>query len=291
MANKKLGKGLNAIFGDEIDNFIDDINNNEQRTKGNSFNLKVNEVRPNPYQPRKEFDKEALNELAESIKVNGVIQPIVVRKSISGYELVAGERRLRASKIAGKKEIPAILVDFNDQQMMEISLLENIQREDLSPIEEANAYQQLLDKLKYTQQKLSDRVGKSREYIANILRLLKLPTEVQNLVSQGKLSYSQARAILSLNKEAHMIEVARTCVKEGLSVIELNKLIKQYNKDPKSVKPKQTNKKDAYAEDVRRQMEDMLGTSVKIGNKKIVISYTSTKDLNRILDILGVLDD
>ena len=141
MPTKKLGKGLNAIFGDEIDNFIDTINNNEAKVKGETFKLKVSEIRPNPYQPRKHFDSAALKELAESIKTNGVIEPIVVRKSLSGYELVAGERRLRASKLAKLQEVPAILVDFNDTQMMEISLLENIQREDLSAIEEANDYQ------------------------------------------------------------------------------------------------------------------------------------------------------
>ena len=288
MANKKLGKGLNAIFGDEIDSFIDDINNNEAQTKGESFKLNISEIRPNPYQPRKNFTEKELRELADSIELNGVIQPIVVRKSLSGYELVAGERRLRASKLAKKKDIPAILVDFNDQQMMEISLLENIQRKDLTPIEEASAYQQLIDKLNYTQQQLSTRVGKSREYIANLLRLLKLPKEVQKLVNEEKLPYSQARALLALEDEKKMVELANECVKKNLSVIELNKLIKNINKKPTVKKPEV---KDPFIEDVRKKLENKFGTSVEVSKKNISIAYTGTDDLNRILEILGVIDD
>ena len=289
MPTKRLGKGLDAIFGEGIDNFIDNINNNEAEVKGNSFKLKVSEVRPNPYQPRKHFDDAALKELAESIKINGVIEPIVVRKSLSGYELVAGERRLRATKLAKIQEIPAILVDFNDTQMMEVSLLENIQREDLSVIEEANAYQQLLDKLNYTQQQLSERVNKSREHIANLLRLLKLPKDVQDLVNKNELPYSQARALLSIDDAKKISELAKRCVKEKLSVVELNKIIKSLGKS--QIKTKQPQTKDKFVVDVENKLKKKLGTSVEVSNKTITIKYNNTQDLNRILDILGVIDD
>lgn len=293
MANKqkKLGKGLNAIFGDDIDNFLSDIDNSEAKAKGDSFKLKISEIRPNPYQPRKDFDQEGLKELAESIKENGVFQPVLVRKSsVSGYELVAGERRLRASKLAGKKDIPAILVNFDDKQMMEVSLLENIQRKDLSPIEIAEAYEQLIKKLGYTQEQLANRVGKKRENVANILRLLKLPAEIQVLVNQGKLSYGQARTLLALDNEEQMITLAHKAAKEGTSVRELEKVVKQGSR---KLKPKQTKLKikDKYIEDVRHKLESMLSTKVDISNKTITIKYTNTDDLNRILEIIGAIEE
>lgn len=292
MANKqkKLGKGLNAIFGDDIDNFLNDIDNTEAKAKGDSFKLKISEIRPNPYQPRKDFDQEGLKELAESIKENGVFQPVLVRKAVQGYELVAGERRLRASKLAGKKEIPAILVDFNDKQMMEVSLLENIQRKDLSPIEIAEAYEQLIKKLGYTQEQLATRVGKKRENVANILRLLKLPAEIQVLVNQGKLSYGQARTLLALDSEEQMITLAHKAAKEGTSVRELESIVKQGSR---KLKPKQTKLKikDKYIEDVRHRLESMLSTKVDISNKTISIKYTNTDDLNRILEIIGAIEE
>ena len=292
MANKqkKLGKGLNAIFGDDIDNFLNDIDNTEAKSKGDSFKLKISEIRPNPYQPRKDFDQEGLKELAESIKENGVFQPVLVRKAVQGYELVAGERRLRASKLAGKKEIPAILVEFNDKQMMEVSLLENIQRKDLSPIEIAEAYEQLIKKLGYTQEQLASRVGKKRENVANILRLLKLPAEIQVLVNQGKLSYGQARTLLALDSEEQMITLAHKAAKEGTSVRELESIVKQGSR---KLKPKQTKLKikDKYIEDVRHRLESMLSTKVDISNKTISIKYTNTDDLNRILEIIGAIEE
>ena len=170
---KKLGKGLDEIFGENFSSVLNDINAPADGSQ--AVKISLDEIRPNPYQPRKTFDREALNDLAASIKEHGVFNPILVRKSVGGYELIAGERRLRASKIAGMRDIPSIVVEFDDTQMMEISILENIQREDLSPLEEARAYQQLIEKLGYTQEKLAERIGKSRPYITNILRLLKLP--------------------------------------------------------------------------------------------------------------------
>ncbi len=277
---KRLKKGLDQIFGD-IDDVINDISGKNDQTE-----LPLEEIRPNPYQPRKTFDDDKINELAASIKEHGVFQPIIVRKSLSGYELIAGERRLRASKIAQKDTIPAIVVDFDDSQMMEISLLENIQREDLSPLEEAEAYDQLLHKLNYTQEELSKRIGKSRPYITNMLRLLKLPLGIKELVNSKKLSYGHARTLLALDDEDRMLELAKKTVKEDLSVRELEKIISNTKNKP-SVKEK---KIDKSLENVRQIIENKFGTKVDINAHKIVISYKDVKDLNRILEIMDCLE-
>ena len=277
---KRLKKGLDQIFGD-IDDVINDISGKNDQTE-----LPLEEIRPNPYQPRKTFDDDKINELAASIKEHGVFQPIIVRKSLSGYELIAGERRLRASKIAQKDTIPAIVVDFDDSQMMEISLLENIQREDLSPLEEAEAYDQLLHKLDYTQEELSKRIGKSRPYITNMLRLLKLPLGIKELVNSKKLSYGHARTLLALDDEDRMLELAKKTVKEDLSVRELEKIISNTKNKP-SVKEK---KIDKSLENVRQIIENKFGTKVDINAHKIVISYKDVKDLNRILEIMDCLE-
>ena len=211
-----------------------------------------------------------------------------MRKSISGYELVAGERRLRASKLAGKETIPVIIVDFNDAQMMEISLLENIQRKDLTPIEEAVAYRQLMDKLNYTQDQLAKRLGKSRTNIANMLRLLSLPDEVRQMVSEGKLSYGQARTLLAVEDEDKMIALAKRAYKEGLSVRELEKLC---SKKEKTEKPKPVKQKDPFTKDAEDRLRKKFGTRTEIRDKAIVISYTDTDDLNRILEIMDVIED
>ena len=289
---KKLGKDLDQIFGENIDSFLDDIEKNAEKNNSGKSELKVSEIRPNPYQPRKEFDENGLKELAQSIAENGVFQPILVRKSLSGYELVAGERRLRASKMAGKETIPAIIVDFNDTQMMEISLLENIQRKDLTPIEEASAYQQLIKKLNYTQDQLAKRLGKSRTNVANMLRLLSLPDEVKQMVAEGKLSYGQARTLLALDDEDKIIEVAKKTVKEGLSVRELEKLTtKKEDSGKKPKEGKEEKKKDPFTLDVEDRLRKKFATRVEIGNKSITIRYTDIEDLNRILEIMDVIED
>ena len=287
-AKKKLGKGLDAIFGQDIDSFLNEIEESAEKSGSGKDELKISEIRPNPYQPRKEFDEKGLAELAESIKENGVFQPILVRKSLQGYELVAGERRLRASKMADKETIPAIVVDFDDRQMMEISLLENIQRKDLTPIEEANAYQQLIRKLDYTQDELAKRLGKSRANVANMLRLLSLPEEVKQLVNEGKLSYGQARTLLSLENEEEMIALAKRTVKEGLSVRELEKLTSKKGEGKKRPEEK---KKDPFTADVEDRLRRKFSTKVEIGNKCITIRYTDIEDLNRILEIMDVIED
>lgn len=283
MAKKALKKGLDEIFGN-IDSALEEI---QKKESGNSLTIKVDEIRPNPYQPRKTFDKEALKELAESIKEHGVFTPILVKKSIQGYELIAGERRLRASKLAGKKDIPAIIVDFDDKQMMEISLLENIQREDLSSIEEAKAYEQLIKRLNYTQDECAKRVGKSRTHITNTLRLLKLPLKVQEMLSSGKLSMGHARALLAIEDEEKMLELANRCTNENLTVRDIEKLARE---DKQVNKPKPQKEVDPFLNDLRRSVETKLGTHVELDEKKMIISYQGTDDLNRILELLNLIE-
>lgn len=287
MATKKLKRGLNEIWGNDIDTFLEDISNGVSQS-GSANSLNISEVRPNPYQPRKHFNEEALNELAESIKINGVFQPIIVRKSLSGYELVAGERRLRASKIAGKTDIPAIVVEFDDTQMMEVALLENIQREDLSILEVANGYDQLIKKLGYTQEQLANRVNKSRANITNILRLLNLPEEVKELLNNDKLTYGHARALLSVDDKNRMIELANEAVRTQMSVRELEALVKKGSQVKVVKEPKE---KNAFIVDVENRLRKKYGTKVDISNKAISIEYHGTHDLNRILELMNALDE
>lgn len=282
---KKLGKGLGAIFGDDIDSVLDEISNGDSEIKGEKVGLKISEIRPNPYQPRKIFDEEALKDLSASIKERGVFQPILVRKSLKGYELIAGERRLKASKMAGLKDIPAIILDFDDTDMMEVSLLENVQRENLTPIEEAEAYDNIIKKLNYTQDELSKKVGKSRAYITNSLRLLKLPSGVRDLVNKGKISQGHAKALLAFDDEDKIIEVANRIVKEDLTVRDVEKLSKQ-----KIVKKEAKKEDDPYLINVRNNLESKLMTKVDVDKSKVTIHYTSNDELNRILELLDCLD-
>ncbi len=285
--NKKsgLGRGLGSL----IDTDASAIRN--KATQQNE--IAIDSIEVNPFQPRKDFDETALQELADSIKELGVIQAISVKDMGNGkYQLISGERRLRASKMAGKETIPAIIVDFNDTQMMEISLLENIQRKDLTPIEEASAYQQLIKKLNYTQDQLAKRLGKSRTNVANMLRLLSLPDEVKQMVAEGKLSYGQARTLLALDDEDKIIEVAKKTVKEGLSVRELEKLTtKKEDSGKKPKEGKEEKKKDPFTLDVEDRLRKKFATRVEIGNKSITIRYTDIEDLNRILEIMDVIED
>ncbi len=283
--NEHLGSGLAAIFGEGVDDVLEEIQNGPD-AKGSAKEIAISSIRTNPYQPRKKFDEESLNQLAESIKAQGVIQPIIIREALGGYELVAGERRLRASKIAGLTTIPAIIKEFDDSQMMEIALLENIQREDLNVIEEANAYKELMNKLGYTQEQLAQRVGKSREYIANTLRLLKLPKEVQNLVIEGKLTPGHVRPLITLDS-AKAIEIANKAVEENLSVRAVENLVNF----TELTKEKKTKKKtDPFVRSVKKKLEEKYGTRVKITDNSINISYLDTDDLNRILEIMDCLD-
>ena len=284
---KKLGKGLNSIFGEGLDDVINSIET-PVVTEGGTIELNVNEIRPNPYQPRKVFADDKINELANSIREHGVFQPIIVRKSVSGYELIAGERRLRASKIVDKETIPAIIVEFDDKKMMEISLLENIQRENLTAIEEAEAYENLIEKLDYTQEELAERIGKSRPHITNMLRLLKLPFEIREMIAKEQLSFGHARCLITIEDQNQAIDIAKKCIKEGWSVRQLEKYIKKLNSKPKTKKAEEEN---PYLENVRCVMEKRLNTGVEVNKNHITINYNSIDDLNRILEKIGCLDD
>lgn len=289
MANKdssRLGRGLDSLFGQQnVTDILEDIENGkDQRSQ---LMIPVSEIRPNPYQPRKIFNKEALEELSLSIQQHGVFTPILVKKSISGYELITGERRWRASKMANLEEIPAIVVDFDDQQMMEVALLENVQREDLNVIEEAKAYEQLIQRLNYTQEQLAHRIGKSREHITNTLRLLRLPEEVQEKVTSKQLSMGHARALLGLKDEELMKKIAKQTIQQGLSVRKVEQLVKAQSQ--KKEEPKQ--EESVFVKDVKRKLEEYFQTSVHIGTHNISIHYENEEDLNRILELLNLVEE
>ena len=285
---RALGRGLEQLFNTE--NM--DLNSMEKQIydttpKEEIVELKLDELRVNPYQPRKKFDDDALNELALSIKEHGVFQPIIVKKSIKGYEIIAGERRCRASRIAGKETIPAIIRNFTDEQMMEIALLENLQRENLSAIEEAVAYKSMLEKLNLTQDELAKKVGKSRSHITNILGLLRLPNEVQQMVIKNEISMGHARAISKLESQNEMINLANQIVNEKLPVREVEK-ISQNEEVHKRVEQKRKTESTNEYKYVEDMLRDKLDTKVKIKDNKIEICFNNVNDLNRILEILDV---
>lgn len=291
MANsdgQRLGKGLTSIFGQDVSKVLDDIQNGDmEMEKQEQSKIPVDEIRPNPYQPRKVFDDATLQELSSSIKQHGVFTPILVKKSIQGYDLIAGERRLRASKLAGMKDIPAIIVDFNDQEMMEIALLENIQREDLNVMEEAKAYEKLIQRLNYTQEQLAHRVGKSREHITNTLRLLKLPEDVQEYVVDKKLSMGHVRALLGLKSESQMRKIAKQAIDQGLSVRKVEQMVKDINNRVPQEKPKE----DIYLKAAKESLQEYFQTSVSVGKNSISIHYENKEDLNRILELLNLVEE
>lgn len=286
--NKGLGKGIDALFQDfskieEVDTTQDEI-----------VEIDLKELRPNPYQPRKTFEEKALQELANSIKVSGVFQPIIVRKSqVKGYEIIAGERRFRASKLAKKATIPAIVRDFSENEMMQVAILENLQREDLSPLEEALAYEMLMKNQKLTQAQVAAKLGKSRPYIANYLRLLTLPEVVKDLLQNETLSMGQARTLLGLKDRRQMIQLANRAVKENLTVRQLEALVTKLNgKEKTKLPPKKAPEKPWYVKTSEEKLRHKFGTSVVIqenkGKGKIEIEYLSNDDLERILDILAI---
>ncbi len=287
METKKraLGKGLEQLFNNEnldLNSFEKTVY--ETATNEEIIEINLDELRANPYQPRKVFNDEALRDLSESIKEHGVFQPIIVKKSIKGYEIIAGERRVRASRIAGLTKIPAIIRNLNDEQMMEIALLENLQRENLSSIEEAIAYKSMIEKLSLTQDELSKKVGKSRSHITNTLGLLRLPKEVQVMVANNQLSMGHARVLSKLEDEKKILEMAHEIVDKKIPVRELEQ---ETEKEVKKVKieRKPVNNDFKYVEELLREK---LDTKVKIKDRKIEISFTNVADLNRILEVLSV---
>lgn len=286
---KALGKGLEQLFSNEridFDNFEKGLV--EEAKPNEIVEISLDEIRSNPYQPRKIFDEEALNELAESIKEHGIVQPIIVKKSIKGYELVAGERRTKASRIAGLKTIPAIIKNFNDQEMMEIALIENIQRENLNPIEEAMAYDNILKSSNMTQDELAKKFGKSRSYITNILGLLKLPETTKKYVEENKLTMSHARALSKLEDEEQIDRLADKIITEGLNVRTIENIVRD-EALPK-INPQHTTKVSDSNKYIiyENALREKTGTRVKIGNKKIEIPFNSTQELERILESLNI---
>lgn len=275
---KGLGKGINALFPGETISDTDKVNQ-----------INVGEIQANPYQPRKIFDQVALEELAESIKEHGILQPIVVRKAGEKYEIVVGERRFRAAKLVKLKKVPAIVKELSDQQMMELAILENLQREDLTPIEEAEAYQKLMEALNLTQEQLAFRLGKSRPHIANHIRLLALPAAVRKLISDKELSMGHGRTLLGLRSKKLIPETAEKVVKESLNVRQLENLVQRLNENV----PRETleKKKDIFIEEKQSELRDRFGTKVQIKKNKnkgkIEIEFFSEDDLERILELLS----
>lgn len=280
MGSKRLGKGLGALLP-SVDVTEDDVVNE----------VDISELRANPYQPRKQFDPDTLEELAESIKEHGIIQPLVVRKSIHGYEIVAGERRFRAGKKAGLTKVPVVIREFTDEQMMEIALIENLQREDLNPMEIANAYKKLMDHFSLTQEELAARVGKSRPHVANFLRLLQLPSAIQEDVSRGTLSMGHARALLGVKEPDVQMKLAEKVKKEGASVRQLEEWIQQINQNGiKKKKPKKAEKVEPQIKRYEEMLQVTFNTPVRIrhGKRKgkIEIEYFSQSELERLMELL-----
>lgn len=280
---KGLGKGLNAFFS-----------NIEAESEEAVQEIKLKELRPNPYQPRKVFQQEAIDELKQSILEHGILQPIIVRKSIKGYEIVVGERRYRAAKEAKLETVPVVVRELNEQQMMELSVLENLQREDLTPIEEAAAYQMLMQKLELTQEQLANRLGKSRPHIANLIRLLSLPQKIQELISSGEISMGHGRALLGLRKKEIIPAVVEKTLKENLNVRQLELYIQQLNDYVSRETKKEKTKKDVFLVERESYLRERFGTTVNIKQTKkkgkIEIEFHSKEDLERILEMLDPSD-
>ncbi|MEW4308010.1 ParB/RepB/Spo0J family partition protein [Rossellomorea marisflavi] len=273
---KGLGKGLDALF----------TANKEEETVQE---VKLKDLRPNPYQPRKIFQPQAIEELKASIQEHGILQPIIVRKSIKGYEIVVGERRYRAAKAAELKTVPVVIRELDEKQMMELAVLENLQREDLTPIEEAAAYQMLMDKLGITQEELAKRLGKSRPHIANHIRLLGLSQPVQELISDGKLTMGHGRALLGLKNKKGLTQLVNRVMKDSLNVRQLEKLVQELNDDV-SRETKKKVRKDVFIEEQETRLRERFGTTVTIKQSKkkgkIELEFFSKEDLERILDLL-----
>ena len=285
---KALGRGLEQLFDSEVLDFNSFESNILETADDNDIkDINLSEIRPNPYQPRKTFNEEALDELAESIKNYGVFQPIIVKKSIKGYDLIAGERRVRAAKRAGLEKIPAIVKDFSDDLMREIALLENLQRENLTSIELAWAYKGLIDSLHITQDELANKIGKSRSSVTNILGLLNLPSEVQNMVLDGKLSMGHARELSKLSSEDDIVKYANRIVNENLSVRDIESLSR--NKEVSRKNPiNRVNGNNGEYDYVAQVLSEHFGTKVKVNGKKIEICFSNTEDLDRLLNLMNI---
>lgn len=285
---RALGRGLEELFNNEILDYNTVEEKIVEETPKDAITMiNIDELRSNPYQPRKDFNEEALKELAESIKEHGVFQPIIVKKAIKGYEIIAGERRVKASKLAGLKEVPAIIRDFNDTQMMEIALLENLQRENLNAIEEAIAYKKLIETLSLTQDSLAKRLGKSRSHITNMLGILTLPESIQKDIIDKKISMGHARVLSKIESKEQQLELAKRIVEEGISVRKLEELEQQptiIKSNPQKERKKEPNEY-SYLEE---ELSEKLGTKVVIRKNKMEISFVNANDLNRLLEYMNI---
>lgn len=284
---RALGMGLEQLFNSEMldfDQVEKDIVN--EASKDEIVMLNLDELMSNPYQPRKIFDDDALKELSLSIKEHGVFQPIIVRKSVKGYNIIAGERRVKASRLAGLTQIPAIIRDFTDDEMMQVALLENLQRENLSAIEEAKAYKSIIESLRLTQDELAKKLGKSRSHITNMLGLLRLPLSVQDMVLYGKISMGHARILSKLENKDEIEQLSNRIVNENLSVRDLERItsVSSFSRIA-PIKKSEKTKEYKYVEDA---IKEKLGTKVSISGNKIKISFATKEDLNRILEILNI---
>ena len=306
MVKKGLGKGLGAIFGEDVVKESKEETEKKAKAKaeakaaeemddkGRILMLKLDLVQPNKEQPRKTFDEEKINELAESVKNYGVLQPLLVQKKGSFYEIIAGERRWRAAKAAGLKEVPAVLKEYSKQEAMEISLIENVQRADLNPIEEALGYKQLINEFGLTQEKIAIRVAKSRVAITNTMRLLKLDEQIQNMLIQGVISSGHARALLSLEDTMMQLKAAKEILDKKLSVRETEKLVKRMQKEVSGEKKEEKKKDETLAliyQNLEDRMKSVMGTKVSIHNKdknkgRIEIEYYSEAELERIVEMI-----
>lgn len=283
MARRGLGKGLDALF----QSYETEINDNENKT-GQRTELRINDIDPNIDQPRQHFDQESINELGKSILEHGVVQPILVKQNNGRYTIIAGERRWRAARTVGLEKIPAIILDIDEKKMLEIALIENLQREDLNPIEEAEGINNLMKDYNLTQEEVASRIGKSRSAIANTLRLLRLPDEVRDLLAENSLNPGHARALLGLEEEKTIIELARLIVQEDLSVRQVENLVKKHKEKKKRSKNKTKTEKPTFIMELESRMEEALGTRVNIqpGKRKgiIGIEYYSDDDLERLIE-------
>ncbi len=290
MNNKGLGRGLNALFGDFGSESYDNITT--KKDQGGVLEVNINQIKANPNQPRKNFDEEALKELAASIKVHGIVQPIVLNKQPGGdYMIIAGERRWRAAKLCGLQTVPAVIKNYTDKQIKEISIIENLQREDLNPIEAARAIKQLMDEYNLTQEVVAERIGKSRSNVANTLRLLSLYPEVLDMVEKGKLSSGHARALVVIEEPKEQLRLAQMVVSKNLSVRDLEKAVKAYTNPTKKIIIRE--EQSLELRELINRMQKTFATKVTaIGNDtkgRIYIDYYTRDDLDRISDILDLI--
>lgn len=285
---KALGKGLEQLFSNNVidfDNFEETV---IEESKKDVTEIDIDEIRSNPYQPRKTFDTNTLNELAKSIEEYGVVQPIIVKKSIKGYELVAGERRTKAAKIAGLKKIPAIIKDFDDEAMMEIALIENIQREDLNPIDEASSINNIIKLRGYTQEEFATKFGKSRTYVTNMIGLLKLPEDVKKMVEKNSLSMSHARVLSKMDDEEKVIELAKRVITDGMSVRDLERVSQEEKEETVPTKVTKSKGYDHKYRMYENMIMESLNTKVRVNKRRIEIYFDGVDELGEILEKMNI---